>query len=541
MDAELYQLLQLFIVKNNIQLHKEELKLQLLSHPSYPSLHSVTGVLDHFGVPNAALMVPSTSEVLEQAPDCFLANISLDSDDQLVLIEKKKATIKITYQDKKSESYSIEKFLKRWTGVVVAIEKDNTIEEAANPKASLGKWIIYPTLIVLLGYGLYTNSDLFAGVHFILSVVGLIISVLIIEHELGSQSAASNSFCNLSENTSCDAILNSKGATIIGSFKLSDLALVAFATCCLSWVGFAVSGISNFTIMSIVTLLAFPFTLYSVYYQFAVVKKWCPLCLGIVLVLLLQVVALVIIDFSLIGFDITLSQLSVLLLSFLIMAGIWSFLKPILKKQKTLNTLEINHHKFKRKFSLFNALANEKAPISSAAITGEIIFGNEHAAVELVLVTSPFCHYCKSAHKDIEKILNQGKDKVKVTLRFIVDPEDKTDFLYKVVSQLLHIYHTEGMASCLYNLTILYAENANVPAWLEKQELRFNPGYDAIMQQQKDWCTENNVNFTPALYVNNHAFPSEYDRTDLLYFLDDLIGETETNTPSLGGRQQIAS
>ena len=54
MDAQLYQLLQLLIVKNNIQLHKEELKLQLLSHPSYPSLHSVTGVLEHFGVPNVA-------------------------------------------------------------------------------------------------------------------------------------------------------------------------------------------------------------------------------------------------------------------------------------------------------------------------------------------------------------------------------------------------------------------------------------------------------------------------------------------------------
>ena len=27
---------------------RDELEFQLLSHPSYPSLHAVTGVLDHF-------------------------------------------------------------------------------------------------------------------------------------------------------------------------------------------------------------------------------------------------------------------------------------------------------------------------------------------------------------------------------------------------------------------------------------------------------------------------------------------------------------
>ena len=542
MDAQLYQLLQLLIVKNNIQLHKEELKLQLLSHPSYPSLHSVTGVLEHFGVPNVALKVPSTLEVLDQAPNCFLANIILDSGEELVLAEKKKAVIKITYQDKKSESYSVEKFIKLWTGVVVAIEKDENVEEVTtHPMASLGKWFLYLSAIVFLGYGLYATADLFAGTHFILSAVGLIISVFIAKHELGSQSATANSFCNLSENTSCDAILNSKGATLFGTFKLSDLGMVAFASCCLCWGLFAINGVSNFTIMSIVTLLAFPFTLYSVYYQFAVVKKWCPLCLGIVGVLLLQTAALLSLDFSLIGLDVGLKETSIFLVSIFITIGIWSFLKPLLKKQKSLSTLEVGHYKFKRNFSLFNALFKENAPLFPSAVPGEIVFGNEHAPIELIIVTSPLCHFCKAAHKDIEKILALGKDKVKVTFRFIVDTQDKEWILYKIVSQLLHIYHTQGKASCLLNLDTLYAEEASVEHWMKEQDLHTDSSYDTIMEHQKDWCAENDINFTPALYVNNREFPDEYDRSDLLYFVDDIIEQMETNTPAIESSQPIAS
>ena len=542
MDALLYQLLQLFIVKNNIQLHKEELKLQLLSHPSYPSLHSVTGVLEHFGVPNVALKVPSTLEVLEQAPTYFLANIVLDTGDELVLAEKKKASIKITYQDKRTESYSVEKFIKLWTGVVVAIEKDDSIKEVTTRSTNnMGKWLVYVVAIALSGYVLQANADLFAGSHFVLSIIGLIISVFIVKHEMGSPSTTSNSFCNLSENTSCDAILNSKGATLFGQFKLSDLSIVAFASCCLCWGVFAISGVSNFTIMSIVTLLAFPFTFYSMYYQAAVVKKWCPLCLGIVAVLLIQTVALFSMDFSLIGLNVGIKETFILFLSTIITISVWNFLNPLLRKQKELSTLEIGHFKFKRNFSLFNALFKENTVLAPSTISGEIVFGNENAPVQLILVTNPLCHFCKSAHKDIEKILALGKDKVKVTFRFIVDTENNDQTLYNLISQLLHIYKTQGKTSCLQSLNALYAETANIEDWLKGRDVQTHPEYDTTMQQQKDWCVENDINFTPALIVNGRQFPDEYDRSDLVYFLDNIIEQIQTNTPSLGNLQAVAS
>ena len=44
----------LLLRKNGIQFDKDEFLFQIQSHPSYPSLHSITGVLEHFNIDNIA-------------------------------------------------------------------------------------------------------------------------------------------------------------------------------------------------------------------------------------------------------------------------------------------------------------------------------------------------------------------------------------------------------------------------------------------------------------------------------------------------------
>ena len=70
MADSLLFLLKTFLQKENYKINFEELEFQLLSHPSYPSLHSVTGVFDHFNIENIALEVPTNRETLEQLPIC---------------------------------------------------------------------------------------------------------------------------------------------------------------------------------------------------------------------------------------------------------------------------------------------------------------------------------------------------------------------------------------------------------------------------------------------------------------------------------------
>ena len=46
-----------------------------------------------------------------------------------------------------------------------------------------------------------------------------------------------------------------------------------------------------------------------------------------------------------------------------------------------------------------------------------------------------------------------------------------------------------------------------------------------ILKRERNWCIENNINFTPELLINGQSFPKEYDRSDLVYFIEDLHEE----------------
>jgi len=530
MQEQLHTLLKKLVLKNNIHLHQEELKLQLLSHPSYPSLHSLTGVLTHFGIPNLALRLQVNQEILTQLPFFFIANVDLSNGGELVLVEKKKNHIEITTNSNKKERLTDEGFLSKWNGVILAIEKDASVKEtASNSKYSFLKWATYSLGALLIAYFLYNVPDYFSKVHFALSLIGIILSVFIVKHELGLQSEATNSFCNLSENTSCDALLNSDGAKVFGLFKLSDVSIVIFSGYALSWILFSLNGTLDIAIFYCFTALAVPFIIYSVYYQAAVVKKWCPLCLGIVGVLLLQFGAMSLTDSWATFYSLTLNSIGLFTFGMFLTTIVWSYLKPILKKKFNLETIEVEYYRFKRNYEIFNTmLLNGQQLTSNYEIPGEIVLGNKNAPIEMIVVTSPFCHYCKPAHSDIDKLLLAGKENLKVTIRFNIGAENKESDFYKIVSQLLNLYNSQGQEACLVALQEIYAEKVNLKEWVANINIHNNPDYDQVMESQKSWCELNDINFTPAFYLNGVAYPKEYDRTDLIYFLDEMIEEQQT-------------
>ncbi|MDH7445378.1 vitamin K epoxide reductase family protein [Aquimarina sp. 2201CG14-23] len=536
MKEQLHTILKKLIIKNNIRIHKEELQLQLSSHPSYPSLHALTGVLDHFNIPNLALRVSVNPEILRNLPTCFIANMTLDAAEELVLVQKRNGKIKITTTANNVELIEEKDFLSRWNGVILAIEKNENIKET---KTSIYATATINRILVVLvgicvGYFLIMQPNFFAQTHFVLSAMGLIISVFIVKHELGLQSSAANQFCNLSENTNCDTVLNSKGATIFKLFKLSDASIVTFATYCLSWMLFFISEANGLEILSIVTLMAFPFVVYSVYYQYQVIKKWCPLCLGIAIVLVFQFMVVAADNFSSITLIFDSQEVLILVLSLTSVIGAWNLLKPLIEKKESLQKTEITHYTFKRKFSLFKALYDESENLSEVNhFSKELVFGNKNADVELVMVTSPLCFFCKKAHSDIEYLLDKLRNNIKVVIRFNVNTSNQDSLLYQIVASLLEIYNTEGESNTLKALREVYTENVDLQKWLDKQTNKTSNSFDDLLNDQHQWCKINAINFTPALYLNNRLFPQEYDRTDLIYFIDDFITSQHTQSVAL--------
>ncbi len=520
-------LVQKLLNHNHIPIDNEELSFQIQSHPSYPSLHAITAVLDHFSIQNMALSVKANAENLSAFPSAFLGQIQLEDDNELALVIVKNQQYHIQFSKDKKEILSQTQFLKRFTGIILGVDNDSIEEKVVDLKQTY-LYVLFSlamlslaSLIYFAGISLQSTSLLF------LNLVGAYISFSILKQELGLESTLGNAFCSAqSEKKNCNIVLASKGATLYKrlDIKLSDLSLVYFVGLTLSIILYTIQGISLYSIYYF-SLLSIPVTIYSLYYQSSVLKQWCPLCLGIVGILWLQTTLAFITLTPLTIPSISLTLCLPLIIGLIVTLSIWLFLKPFITSYIKLKKLKISHYQFKRDFDVFQALFNKSARYYDTTFAGEIILGNPKASLNITIITNPFCGHCKAVHTLIEDILKRYQNKVKLSIRFNIDTQDQQSDLVQITSRLLEIYHQEGQLKCLTALQDIYIHKT-ATEWLTRwKPCAFPEYYIPILKQSRKWCLENNINFTPEILINGQAFPSKYERPDLIFFIEELSAQ----------------
>ncbi|MFD2566429.1 vitamin K epoxide reductase family protein [Pseudotenacibaculum haliotis] len=520
----MFKIASLLLRKNSIPFDKEELSFQIESHPSYPSLHSITGVLDHFNIENVAAKVPVNTEVLNQLPNSFIAQVNGDQGLKLVLLEKQKTNYIIHSLEGKKEKVSTQRLLELFTGIIVAVEKDENSQEKPKNKKLLNTIGFFIASISILGVLFLSEPSIATYTSLLISVVGVLVSISIVKQEFGIKNAIGDTFCSSeSEKKDCNAVLTSKGANIFKNLKLSDLSLIYFIGISLSILLLGIQKL-NLDLIYIISLLSIPITLYSIYYQAFVVKTWCLLCLSIVGILWLQAGIPFVLDSFSFAVDFQPIEGLILLLSFTLAFSIWNFLKPKFSEFSENKQYKLDYYKFKRKFSLFSTLLGSKPGINtSIQDDNEIVYGNPRSNLEIVIITNPFCGHCKPVHTIIEDIIHQHKDIVKVRVRFNINLRDLEGDVVKITTNLMSIHETEGQEVSLKAMDEAY--NVLSPAeWIEKwgKYALNSEQYIKTLNRQKDWCTDHKINFTPEILINGYSFPKEYDREDLKFFIEEL-------------------
>ena len=129
MKESLYYLVQQLLIHNSIALDKKELAFQIQSHPSYPNLHAITGVLDHFNIDNIALDIPKNEETLSQLPKTFLSQIETENGKEFAIVINKGLHYDIIISSEKKSKLTIPEFIKQFTGIIVAVEKTELTQE----------------------------------------------------------------------------------------------------------------------------------------------------------------------------------------------------------------------------------------------------------------------------------------------------------------------------------------------------------------------------------------------------------------------------
>ena len=509
----------LYLKKRNIHLNKREFIVQYESHPAFPSLLALSDTLRFFNVENGALHVQSSE--IDALPNFFMTKFKHAQEDSLALVEIKNSHRYTIYENSEKRTISKNNLLQEWLGIVFLIENN---EETHQKKTRYSWKHILLTLCVLSFFGLFTGyfQSLPYLIFFLLPVFGFTLSMVALKDIFNIKNPVVAALCNGETTTSCKSVMKNAGKLTV----LSDLCFVFFTYQLLA---FTIS-VATYTfqwyvsLQKIIVFTAIPVILLSLYYQFAVVKKRCAICMSIAGIILLELVYVISLP-NIASFNqIPLSQYNFTAFLFFAIALGWYFLKHILITNQTLKHEQILANRFKRNYTIFkNTLTSTSKTVATPPT---LTFGNPDAHVTLDFITSPYCGFCEKPLQQLRKLLETYADAIAVRFIYNVNFNHLHEEDVHFLQQLYHLHETKGDEVFFKALDFWY-QTQDYEKWLAKYQQNFDSKRILhILQQQRNWCLQHKITFTPALLINSYILPESYAIDDLSHFIDDLIEDT---------------
>ncbi|MGG7035717.1 MAG: vitamin K epoxide reductase family protein [Flavobacterium sp.] len=507
-----------YLKKESIAIDQAEFEFQLQSHPDYGSLLAMSDTLNFLNIDNGAISV-SSSEI-DLLPTNFLTILKHQNNKPQLYFIEKRAELYYLEEDNKIKVLSKADLENRWHGVVLLAEK---MEENSLVISQKNSWILPSVIFTLFLFILFQANTVFPVKLFtIFPVIGILLSIAALKDLFGAQSQLLNSFCNISASTSCNSVVGSDKWKIFEHIKFSDLSIVFFGTQFFSLLLalFSENLLPFFHIQEVLLIACTPVIVLSVYYQKVVEKKWCPICLAIISLILIESVYL----FYLIPFEIDLTINSVTAYAFVFVSvfAIWSALNSLLMERKDLKEKKLKSNRLIRNYEVFKntLISDSKLELSESSI----ILGNPESETEIAMITNPFCGHCKNAHKLMDKILLLQGENLKIKVLINADIDSETDERKLFFRSLMGIFLEKGQKAFQKALQDWY-ESTDLQKWNSLYALKTidTKTIDAVYRQQNQWCIDNDSFQTPSIFINGYRYPKMYDRENLEFFVNELV------------------
>ena len=439
--------LQNLIKELDIKVSKQTAEDVLTANPDYPSLASISESLSDWRV--ESFPVRLEEEDLSEVTFPAIAYLRPTKKDNEVTIETPRFVMvseisdnQATYLDPDEGWKSIKRaeFLAQWTGVMLLVEKKPESGEQNYQEARLIERLNsykLPSLLTvstLLLTGLIITGILMQGSItqwlplLLAKIAGVGVSILLLIQLIDKENTVVSKVCQLGldkRNASgkpasdCgNGLLNSKAATLFGWLSMSEVGAFYFMGGVLSIaIGIFSDALSSVLYLLIVfNLLALPYTVFSIYYQ-KKHQQWCNLCLAVQAIFWLEFIAGVSIwTASLAPFNFY--ALTIVAWSFALPVLAWSVLKTGLGRDKEIIELRKQLNLYRRNPAIIKELINNGKKTYMGEIPQEIVLGNPNASFTITLFSNPFCGPCKNAHQQIDELLEDFGDGVRIAYRF---------------------------------------------------------------------------------------------------------------------------
>ena len=506
------------------------------NHPHWPGLLCISDSLNKWNVPNGAGKIEP--DKMDELPSPFLAYTN-NSEYPLIIV----AAVTPTHIDCYTKNYNQlttitrESFLQSWTGIyLIAETTDNSGEKAyqQNKKKAIinalvpaSFFILLLTLSLLLIYrAINANRTSIAfsaiGVYlqYFILLVGVIVTALLLWYEVDKNNPVLQKVCTGIAKGNCSAILTGKQLKLFYWLSWSEVGFFYFSGSLVTLL-FAATGLTNtVTLLAWLNILALPYTVFSVYYQWQVAKQWCVLCLAVQALLLLGGINIFANNLLAASFELSISFCIKFALLYLFPVFLWFIAKPfILRLQEAKNTKR-EYLRIKFNAEIYETLLKKQKAITLSADGLGIDIGNPAATNTIIKVCNPYCGPCAKAHEKIEALMEHN-DTIKVKIIFTT-PDLEAHSAIKPTRHLMAIAAKNNTEEML---------KKSLDDWYLPDKKDYDlfaskyPMNDELLQQgdkieaMGKWCNEMEIKATPTIFINGYQLPDAYGIEDLQYFL----------------------
>jgi thiol-disulfide isomerase/thioredoxin len=285
--------------------------------------------------------------------------------------------------------------------------------------------------------------------------------------------------------------------------------------------------------LSLLSAVVLPFSLFAVYYQGWVIKKWCPLCLVVMAVFWIEFIAHFIIGNTL---AVTWKSRSIAFVGFSLPLIFWLSVRQQFLDSLKLPRVRRSLNRFLKSERVFQKLLEDQPEIEIGNFSNELQAGVGEAPITITIVSNPVCEPCAYAHSVVEGLLEQFEGKIKVVFRFAINPSDTKSVSYEMLSHLMALLLSTSNKKPIEALSGWYLKNGknNVKKWKEEYPFSTNHNQDAItklIHEHAKWFTLARIKATPTILINGKKLPEEFSVADLKYQVRKMAEKINESEP----------
>ncbi|MBD5351333.1 MAG: thioredoxin domain-containing protein [Bacteroides sp.] len=419
----------------------------------------------------------------------------------------------------KTQHISTQELYAGWNGVVTIIqpkESSITSEYSSNKEKSKTNYIVicgiillaaFITISVLNHHHFYSWALLLVMV---VNVLGIGVSFLLLQKQLHIPNKIADKLCGIAKDSHCDEVTQSKGATFLGFFKLSEIGSSFFVVNIITLI--FVPLFAN--ALSVIAIIVLPFSFWSIWYQKVKAKSWCVLCLLTLALMWIQAGLYIAGGYYVWNNSTIVLTITLLGIAYIIMGIFLNRIMWLIERDRKNSIWEGEFNYLKSQNYVVDAYLAQTKPFNvSTENCSSLFFGEEDALHVITVYSNPYCLPCALMHKRIE-----GFPGINVKIQYVM-----TYFTdeYSIINKfIIAAYQQLGAEKTWKILTEWYA-TGKTQGVVFFAKYNLDIATDSVakeFEKQNAWSNDNKLYGTPTVLVNGYEIEYPYEVSDYMLF-----------------------